>query len=115
MSDACPVHPSCGVAIVLLGMGLLFSTGCVSKKIEPAYVPVVSSSQNSDGIVTLSWESKTGYEYRILIRDINTGEWSPVKGSGVYRGTGETIIVRDQQNPNNPLPWYSVSPKKITK
>ena len=115
MGAVFPVRPSCGVAGVLLGVGLLCSTGCVSKKIEPADIPRVSSSQNSTGIVTLSWESKKGYNYRLLIRDMKTGEWKPVAGSDLYEGTGETITVQDQQNPNKPMPWYSVGPEKIAK
>jgi len=110
-----PVRPGHGVAIVLLGAGLLCHTGCVSKTIEPADIPRVSSSQNSAGVVTLSWASKKGYQYRLMIRDMNTGEWKPVEGSEVYEGTGETITVQDQQNPNKPMPWYSVRPEQVAK
>jgi hypothetical protein len=109
------VRPGYGVALLLLGVGLLCSTGCVSKEIEPADIPRVSTSQNSKGIVTLSWASKKGYTYRLLMRDMKTGEWKPVAGSDVFEGTGETITVQDQQNPNNPLPWYSVRPEKTAK
>jgi hypothetical protein len=49
------------------------------------------------------------------MRDMKTGEWKPVAGSDVFEGTGETITVQDQQNPNNPLPWYSVRPEKTAK
>ncbi len=115
MGVAFPGRASYGVAVFLLGVGLLCSTGCVSKKIEPADIPRVSSSQNSAGIVTLSWDSKIGYKYRLLIRDMKTGEWKPVAGSDLYVGTGETITVQDQQNPNKPLSWYSVRPEKIAK
>ena len=115
MLVASPARRRYGVAAFLLGVGLLCSTGCVSKKIEPADIPRVSSSQNSKGIVSLSWESKIGYKYRLLIRDMKTGEWTPVAGSDVYEGTGETITVQDQQNPNKPMPWYSVRPEKVAK
>ena len=109
------VRPGYGVAIVLLAVVLLCNTGCVSKKIEPADIPRVSSSQNSKGIVSLSWESKKGYNYRLLIRDMKTGEWNPVAGSDVYEGTGGIITVEDQQNPDKPMPWYSVRPEKVAK
>ena len=115
MVVAGPVRRRSGVAAFLLGVGLLCSTGCVSKKIEPADIPRVSSSRNSKGIVTLSWESKVGFQYRLLIRDMDTGKWAPVAGSGVYQGTGKTITVQDRQNPKKPLPWYSVSPERISK
>ena len=108
-----PVRPSCAAAGCILGIALLLcSTGCVSEKIEPADIPRVSTSQNSKGVVTLSWASKKGYTYRLMIRDMSTGEWSPVPGAGVFQGTGDIITVQDQQNPNKPLPWYSVRPKK---
>jgi len=115
MGAVCPVRAAHRVAIVLLGAGLLCSAGCVSKKLEPADIPRVSSSQNSKGIVTLSWASKKGYQYRLMIRDMKTGDWTPVEGSEVYKGTGETITVQDQQNPNKPMPWYSVRPEKVAK
>lgn len=110
-----PARSGSGVAVILLSIGLLCSTGCVSEKIEPADIPRVSTSQNSKGVVSLSWASKKGYNYRLMIRDMKTGEWSPVPGSDVYKGTGEIITVQDQQNPKKPLPWYSVRPEKIAK
>jgi len=113
MRVAFPVRPFYGAAAVLLGV-MLCSSGCVSKNIEPEDIPRVATSQNSAGVVTLSWDSKKGYRYRLLIRDMKSGEWKPVAGSKVYEGTGETITVQDQQNPNKPLPWYSVRPEKIT-
>ena len=115
MGTAYPVRLMSGVTAVLLGVGLWCSAGCVSKKIQPADIPRVSSSQNSQGIVTLTWESKIGYRYRLMIRDMKTGQWTPVEGSEVYEGTGDTITVQDRQNPNKPLPWYSVRPEKIVK
>ena len=115
MSAVFPVRPSYGIAVVFLGVGLMCSTGCVSKKIEPADIPRVASSQNGKGVVTLSWESKIGYRYRLMIRDMKTGEWKPVAASDVYEGTGEITTVQDQQNPNKPLPWYSARPEKIAK
>lgn len=113
MGAAFPFRPHCGAAIVLLVVGLLCSTGCVSEMIEPADIPRVSTSRNSKGIVTLSWASKPGYRYRLLVRDMKTGEWKPVAGLDLYEGTGDTITVQDRQNPNTPLPWYSVRPEKI--
>ena len=108
-------RPGYAAAALLFGIGLLCTPGCVSEKDEPADIPRVSTSQNSKGLVTLSWASKKGYTYRLMIRDMSTGEWSPVRGSDVFKGTGEIITVQDQQNPNKPLPWYSVRPEKISK
>jgi hypothetical protein len=114
MGVVSPVRGSCAAAALLLGVGLLCSTGCVSEKIEPEDIPRVSTSQNSKGLVTLSWTSKKGYAYRLMIREMSTGEWKPVPGADLFKGTGGTITVQDQQNPNKPLPWYSVRPEKIT-
>lgn len=108
-----PVRRRYAAAALLLGIGLTCSTGCVSEKIEPEDIPRVSTSQNSKGLVTLSWASKKGYAYRLMIRDMSTGEWNPVSGADLFKGTGETITVQDQQNPNKPLPWYSVRPERI--
>jgi len=113
MGAAFRVRPGHLAAVILLGV-MLWGAGCVSKKIEPADIPRVATSQNSAGVVTLSWESKKGYRYHLLIRDMKTGEWTPVAGSKIFEGTGETITVQDQQNPNKPLPWYSVRPEKLT-
>jgi hypothetical protein len=110
-----PARLGCAAAVLLFSIGILCGSGCVSEKVEPADIPRVSTSQNSKGLVTLSWASKKGYTYRLMIRDMSTGEWSPVPGSDVFKGTGEIITVQDQQNPNKPLPWYSVRPEKIPK
>ena len=115
MDAVFPVRHCQGIVLALLSILLFCGPGCVSKKVEPADIPTVSTSRNSKGVVTLSWESKLGFKYHLLIRDMNTGEWTPVAGSGVYEGTGETITVQDKQNPKKPLPWYSVRPEKIKK
>lgn len=114
MSKTFPVNASHGVALLFLGIGLLCSNGCVSKKIEPADIPRISTSQNSEGVVTLSWASKKGYSYRLFILDMKTREWKPVEGADLFEGTGEIITVQDQQKPGKELPWYSVRPE-ITK
>ena len=115
MGVAFPVRTSYAASVLLLSIGLLCSTGCVSEKIEPADIPRVSTAQNSKGVVSLSWASKKGYNYRLMIRDMKTGEWTPVPGVDVFKGTGEIITVQDQQNPNKPLAWYSAWPEKIAK
>jgi len=98
-----------GVLVLMCALSL---AGCVSERIEPAHSPRVTTAINSDGIVTLSFESRAGYDYRLFIMDSDTRQWSPVQGVGVIRGTGETITIQDRQNPRKPLPWYSVRSEK---
>jgi len=95
-----------------MAVGLVLSAGCVRQTIEPEYHPRVSTSQNSDGLVTLSWETRVGYDYSLFVVNPETREWQPLKGSKVYPGTGESITVTDRRNPRQPLPWYSVRAQK---
>lgn len=97
---------------VALGIVLLGAVGCVTKTIEPEYIPRVSTAMSSDGTVSLSWPSRDGYDYRIYILNPETRAWVPLKGVDVIRGTGEVITIQDRQNPRKPLPWYSVRPEK---
>lgn len=90
---------------------LLFVSGCVSEKIEPAYIPRVAASDNGQGIVTLSWQTKTGYDYQIYIRDDTAQLWRPMANSKIYHGTGGTIYVELTHDPKEPTPWYSVRAK----
>lgn len=97
---------------VMFLVGTLAGFGCVRTTFEPEYTPRVSSAQNSDGLITLSWESRVGYDYVLLAKDANSTTWNPVKGASVFHGTGKTITVTDKRNPRQPLPWYSVRAEK---
>ncbi|VGO22994.1 hypothetical protein SCARR_05093 [Pontiella sulfatireligans] len=93
-------------------VGMLSLTGCVSEIIEPANIPRVSTAQNSDGVVTLSWMSEAGCDYTVFVRDEETYSWKRVESLPVFHGTGELITIQDKRNPKKPLPWYSVRPGK---
>jgi len=91
-----------GVAIMAC-IGL--STGCVSKNIQPASIPV-STTQNNKGLVALSWKSKVGYNYQLVSRDLKTR--TMVVGRKIYEGTGDMITVEFMLDPRRNLPEYSV-------
>lgn len=97
---------------LLLLLASLALAGCVSKPILPEHCPRVTTAQNSDGEVTVSWKSETGYAYRIYVLDETDHSWNPLKGVGRFVGTGETITVSDRRNPDTPLPWYSLRSEK---
>ncbi len=97
----------------LLGVSvcaLLCMTGCVSRTLEPVYPPNVTTSQNNEGLVTISWPSQTGYNYRLAALDKNG---RPMYDNKVYRGTGDTIEIQFMRDPRKPLPNYVVKPEKI--
>lgn len=98
--------------LFLLMISILVSAGCVRETIEPEYSPRVTTSQNSDGLVTVSWESDLGYDYILQAMDPDVRQWIPVKGGKRYRGTGEVITVQDKRDPRKPLPWYSARAEK---
>jgi hypothetical protein len=100
------------VGLILLLIGLLSTAGCVSERIEPEHSPRVTTAQNSEGLVTLSWKSELGYDYRIFFLNADTRQWHQMPGSKVYRGTGDVITIQDRRNPRLPLPWYSVRADK---
>ncbi len=93
---------------VLLASASLTLAGCVSKTIEPMYIPNVAASQNHDGLVTISWPSRTGYNYRLVARD----QGKTILDKKVYRGTGQTITVQFMRKSDRPLPNYTVKPEK---
>jgi hypothetical protein len=63
-----------------------------------------SISQNSTGLVTISWPSEVGYNYRMVA----FCKTKTQIGDRVYRGTGDTITVQFRLDPSLPLPEYRV-------
>lgn len=97
---------------------LVATTGCVSKKIEPLYVPPVTVSMDGEGMVTLSWDSLPGYNYRLVAVDLddNGNVMKTELARDVHRGTGEPIVVRFKSDrTTRTLPEYSVRPEKIVR
>lgn len=98
------------LAAAVTGFSLL-GAGCVEKNIEPAYIPKVSSTQNNEGVVSISWPSRKGYNYRLSAQD-ETGKL--IVDKKVYKGTGDIIDVEFKRDPQKPLPDYRVIPEKLT-
>jgi hypothetical protein len=98
---------------VVLFAAVLALSGCVSKEILPEHSPRLTTAQNSDGLVSMSWKSEVGYKYWIYVMDPADHVWSPLKGVDAFRGTGEIITFRDKRNPRLPLPWYSLRSEKL--
>ena len=94
--------------LYLLMIGVLGSAGCVREIIEPEHSPRVTTSQNGEGLVTVSWKSNPAYDYILHAMDPDSHQWNPVKGATWHRGTGEVITVQDKRNPRETIPWYSV-------
>ncbi len=93
----------------LFGSVALMISGCVKEHIEPAYIPNVSTTQNSDGLVTICWQSRKGYNYRLCACE----QERVVVNQKVYRGTGQEIVVQFKRDVRKPLPDYSVIPEKL--
>jgi len=98
-----------GMVPLLASFLALALTSCVSRKIEPAYIPKIATSQNYEGMITISWPSRKGYDYRLAVRD----KGKLIYDNKVYKGTGETIVVQFKRDPGKPMPDYAVVPEKI--
>ena len=85
-------------------------TGCVETRIEPAYIPKVATTQNNEGVVTISWQSRKDYNYRLSAQAENG---QVVVDKKIYKGTGDIITVSFKRDPSKPLPDYSVIPEKL--
>ena len=95
---------------VLLVAAMVLMAGCVSKVVDAPPVPV-ATTQNSEGITTLTWPSKVGYGYRLVARDLENRAIGI--GSKLYIGTGEIITVQVKRDPDKNLPVYSARPEKL--
>lgn len=102
---------------LFLFAGLLLSlTGCVSKSVEDekeAHAPSLMIAQNSDGDVTLAWESEIDRVYTIYYQAKEGADWKPLRTATRVRGTGEMLTVHDVVNPNWPLRRYRLLPEDI--
>ena len=98
---------------LLIVMILAFLSGCVSKPVEMEYTPPrLMIAQNSDGDVTIAWESDPEYVYTIYYQAEADGDWMPLTKAHRVPGTGETLTVYDRVNPNRPLRRYRILPEE---
>jgi hypothetical protein len=93
--------------------GLLASSGCVSKKIEPEHNPKLGVSQSSDGMVTMRLDTVVGYKYSIIYEDPKDRQWKTMPGCESIRGTGEPVEIRKRFNSRKPLPPLNVTYSKL--
>ena len=97
--------------------GLLLSlTGCVSKPVEnekEAHAPPLMIAQNSDGDVTIAWDSELGRVYTIYYQATEGANWRTLRTAIRVQGTGETLTVYDVVNPSRPLRRYRLLPEDI--
>ena len=94
---------------LFLFAGLLLSlTGCVNKSVEDEkelHAPPLMIAQ-SDGNVTIAWDSEVGHVYTIYYQAKEGADWKPLRTATRVRGTGEILTVHDVVNPNWPLRRY---------
>ena len=94
--------------LLLVGVGFLLISGCVSQPVEKEYTPILMIAQNSDGAVTLSWESVVGYRYRLYLMDKGDTEWTPF--GHAFDGTGELISLEGNSGRKNRRYWIQADP-----
>ena len=96
--------------------GLLLSlTGCVSKSVEDekeVHAPPLMIAQ-SDGNVTIAWDSEVDHVYTIYYQAKEGADWKPLRTATRVRGTGEILTVHDVVNPNRPLRRYRLLPEDV--
>ena len=103
------------VSRLFLGMALLvFLAGCVSKPIEAEeHAPPLMIAQNSDGQVTISWDSEPNRIYTVYYQAEKGSDWKALRSAYQVQGTGKTLTAYDRVNPNGPLRRYRLLPEDI--
>ena len=98
--------------IFALGLSLFFLSGCVSKVVEDNHPPAVMIAQNSDGVVSIAWDSKLGYDYTLYYQEASGGDWRILGRYKNLSGTGKTMNAQDRVNPRKKSRRYRVLPTK---
>ena len=93
---------------------LVCLTGCVHKTVEvEEHAPPLMIAQNSDGEVTISWESEPDRIYTVYYQAKKDGDWKALRTAYQVPGTGSMLTVHDRVNPNWPLRRYRLLPEDI--
>lgn len=104
--------------LVLLWMVVMSLGGCIRVVHSPEkpneHDARLGWSQNSDGDVTLTWDSRKDYIYRLYMMDENRF-WRRVEKSPDYIGTGEKMSITKKTRSDKELPLYSVRGIKAKK
>jgi hypothetical protein len=66
----------------------------------------------TEDMVTLSWESKPGYVYRLYKKN-DRNLWDRVEAAPDYRGTGDTMYISLNVRKGRELPLYAVRGIKV--
>jgi hypothetical protein len=90
-----------------------WAAGCVSKPVEEYAPPPLMIAQNSDGEVSLAWESEPGYVYTIYCQNAAGENWVTLEGAVRVPGTGGTLTASDRVDPNKPPRRYRLLPEKV--
>lgn len=98
------------VCMMVAAASVVLIVGCVSKPVEKKHTPTLMTAQNSDGEVTLSWDSVVGYRYRLYLMDRGDTEWTPF--GNTFDGTGERITL--EGNSRKKARRYWIQADKIT-
>ncbi len=101
---------------LLFIMILVFLSGCVSKPVENEneYTPPpLVIAQNSDGDVSIAWESDPGYVYTVYYQSSAGADWKGLKKAYRLPGTGQMLTVYDRVNPNRPPRRYRLLHEKL--
>lgn len=94
----------------LLAMFLL--AGCVSKVVEQPHPPPLMIARNSEGVVTMQWDTKPGWYYTIFYQDNPSSNWKVLPGANRLRGTGKPLNAQDRVDPKRSPRRYRVLPEK---
>lgn len=99
-------------SLLLMTMFSLMA-GCVSKPLETKiHAPPLMIAQNSDGQVTIAWESDPAYIYTIYYQSSAGADWKVLRTGNRVPGTGQTLTSHDLVNPNKALRRYRVVAEK---
>ena len=91
---------------------LLLLAGCVSTVVEEEHPPAMMIAQNSEGEVTMAWESDLDHVYTVYCQKTPGSDWVILPQANRLPGTGETMTVHDRMNPRRPARRYRVLPEK---
>lgn len=87
--------------------------GCVSKPVEvEIHAPPLMIAQNSDGQVSIAWESEPDYFYSVYFQSSADADWKVLRTANRVSGTGQTLTAYDLVNPNRALRHYRVVAEK---
>ncbi len=99
--------------VFLVGLTCVL-VGCVSKPMEDkVHAPSLMIGQNSDGDVSILWDSQPNHTYTLYYQDPPSDEWKTLRTASRVPGTGAALTVRDRVNPNKPQRRYRLEFERL--